>query len=141
MDKDTYLLHGYRYIGLNPVRACMTTDPPHDRGSSHAGNAFAHDDPLILPHASYFALGATRERRCAAYRTRAMETLAEDDLDAIAPGSTPNTPSATIASVWPSKPNHHAALVPPRSANHTSLPRSEQVQPDYCFWRYFTVFV
>ena len=38
---------------------------------------------LIQPHASYLALGATREQRCAAYRTLAMETLAQDDIDAI----------------------------------------------------------
>lgn len=83
VDRETYLLHCYRYIELNPVRARMITDPRHYPWSSHACNAFGRDDPLIQPHAGYLALGATREQRCAAYRTLAMETLAQDDIDAI----------------------------------------------------------
>ncbi len=51
--------------------------------SSHACNAFGRDDPLVHPHASYLALGATGEQRCAAYRTLALETLAQDDIDAV----------------------------------------------------------
>ena len=50
-------------------------NPDRNRGQSAL--------PLIQPHASYLALGATGEQRCAAYRTLAMETLARDDIDAI----------------------------------------------------------
>ena len=80
VDRETYLLHCYRYIELNPVRARMTTDPLHYPWSSHSCNAF---DPLIHPHDSYLALGATPEQRCAAYRTLAMEALSQDEIDAI----------------------------------------------------------
>jgi putative transposase len=83
VDRETYLLHCYRYIELNPVRARMTIDPLHYPWSSHSFNAFGRNDPLIQPHDSYLALGATSEQRCAAYRALAMETLSQDDTDAI----------------------------------------------------------
>ncbi len=41
VDSETYLLHCYRYIELNPVRARMTTDPLHYPWSSHASNVSA----------------------------------------------------------------------------------------------------
>lgn len=83
VDRDTHLLHCYRYIELNPMRARMTADPIDYPWSSHACNAFGRDDPLVHPHANYLALGNTRSERCAAYRTLAMEALSEDDLNTI----------------------------------------------------------
>jgi len=83
VDNESYLLHSYRYIELNPGRDRMTTDPRHYPWSSHVSNAFGRDDPLIHPPASPLALAANREQRCAAYRTLAMETLSQDDIDAI----------------------------------------------------------
>lgn len=83
VDRDTYLMHCYRYIELNPVRARMTADPIDYPWSSHACNAFGHDDPLIHPHANHLALGNTREERCATYRALAMEVLPQENLDAI----------------------------------------------------------
>ena len=82
VDGEIYLLPCYRYIELNPVRARMTSDPQHYSWSSHASNAFGRDDQLIHLH-SYLALGNSHQERCAAYRTLAMETLLQDDLDAI----------------------------------------------------------
>jgi putative transposase len=83
VDRDTYLLRCYRYIELNPVRARMCADPADYPWSSHRANALGHDDPLIHPHPNYQALGATREARCAAYRDIAMETLSDEDIEAI----------------------------------------------------------
>jgi putative transposase len=83
VDSETYLLHCYRYIELNPVRARMTTDPLHYPWSSHASNAFGRDDPLIQPHESYLALGADRQQRCTAYRALTLETLSTDDVETI----------------------------------------------------------
>jgi putative transposase len=83
VDRETYLLHCYRYIELNPVRACMVADPIDYTWSSHACNAFNRHDPLIHFHPAYAALGATDEERCVAYRSLAMENLSQDDLDAI----------------------------------------------------------
>lgn len=83
VDSETYLLRCYRYIELNPVGARMTTDPRHYPWSSHACNAFGHDDPLVHPHESYLALGADRQHRCAAYRALTLETLSSDDIEAI----------------------------------------------------------
>ena len=83
LDRETYLLHCYRYIELNPVRARMTADPIDYAWSSHAHNAFGHADPLIDPHSAYLALGSTDAERHDAYRALAMENLPRDDLDAI----------------------------------------------------------
>ena len=83
MDRKTYLLHCYRYIELNPVRARMTADPLDYPWSSHAHNAFGYDDPLIHPHADYLALGITDDERHRTYRALAMENLSQDHLDAI----------------------------------------------------------
>lgn len=83
VDRETYLLHCYRYIELNPVRARMTADPLDYAWSSHAHNAFGHDDPLIHPHPVNLALGRTDEERYNAYRTLAMENLSQNHLDAI----------------------------------------------------------
>lgn len=83
VDRDTYLLRCYRYIELNPVRARMCADPADYPWSSHAANAFGRDDVVVHPHPNYRALGATKEERCAAYRAIAMETLADEDIEAI----------------------------------------------------------
>jgi len=83
VDRETYLLHCYRYIELNPVRARMTADPLDYAWSSHAHNAFGRDDPLIHPHPTYLALGRTDQERHRAYRALAVENLPQDHLDAI----------------------------------------------------------
>ncbi|MEO6924443.1 MAG: transposase [Bryocella sp.] len=83
VDRETYLLHCYRYIELNPVRARTTLDPLDYLWSSHAQNAFGKDDPLIHPHPDYLALGSTDQERHSAYRALAMENLSQDHLEAI----------------------------------------------------------
>ena len=83
VDRDTYLLHCYRYIELNPVRARMVTAPEDYRWSSHAANASGIPDPLVHPHPNYIALGATDTARQENYRALVRQVLSDDDLQAI----------------------------------------------------------
>lgn len=77
VDSEHYLLRCYRYIELNPVRARMVDDPGNYRWSSHACNAMGTDDWLVTPHASYLALGASQQERCAAYSELVSQGLSE----------------------------------------------------------------
>lgn len=63
-----YLLSCMRYIEDNPVRAGLAADPGAYRWSSFCANAWGRDDPVVTPHALYFALGRSPERRRARYR-------------------------------------------------------------------------
>ena len=80
VDSDSYLLRCYRYIELNPVRACMVADPNDYRWSSYASHADGKVDALLKPHPNYMALGHTPDERCTAYRALVAETLSADDL-------------------------------------------------------------
>lgn len=50
VDSDRYLLQCYRYIELNPVRACMVSDPAHYAWSGHGCNALGKNTALLHPH-------------------------------------------------------------------------------------------
>jgi len=63
-----YLMSCFRYIELNPVRACIVRDPADYPWSSYRRNAWVRPDTLLTEHGEYAALGATREVRAAAYR-------------------------------------------------------------------------
>ena len=67
--RDRYLLHCYRYIDLNPVRARMTDDAPSFPWSSAAGHCGYRLDPCLTPHPAYTALGTTGLERAANYRS------------------------------------------------------------------------
>jgi len=83
VDRDSYLLHGYRYIELNPVRARMVDDPAGYRWSSHGANALGQHDALVTPHANFLALDPDPCRRQATYRELVRQAISEDDLIAI----------------------------------------------------------
>jgi len=70
-----YLLSCMRYIEENPVRAGLAGDPDAYRWSSFGANAWGRDDPLVMPHALYFALGRSPERRRARYRAMFWRAL------------------------------------------------------------------
>lgn len=64
-----YLLSCMRYIEDNPVRAGLTANPDAYRWSSFGANAWGRDDPVVSPHALYYALGRSPEARRARYRS------------------------------------------------------------------------
>ena len=67
-QEEDYLLACQRYIELNPVRAEMVKHPAEYRWSSYRANAQGENDPLIVPHSLYTALGSDPGSRQAAYR-------------------------------------------------------------------------
>ena len=83
VDSESYLLHCYRYIDLNPVRARMTEDPLSFSWSSAAANCGHRADSLLAPHPTYIALGTTADERASIYRGILKEALSDDDLHAI----------------------------------------------------------
>ena len=65
---ETYVLACYRYIELNPVRACMVDHPADYPWSSYRFNGQGMADELLTPHPEYVALGASSEAGCRNYR-------------------------------------------------------------------------
>lgn len=68
VDAEKYLLHCYRYIELNPVRAGMVKSPEEYKWSSYAVNALGKEAMLCTPHSLYIQLGGNTHERAAAYR-------------------------------------------------------------------------
>ena len=50
VEDDVYLLHPYRYIELNPVRALMVVEPSEYTWSSYQVNALGKVSNLCSPH-------------------------------------------------------------------------------------------
>ncbi len=83
VDSDRYALTVCRYIELNPVRAAMTALPEEYRWSSvhtHLGMA---RDPLITPHSTYLALGATSEERVVEYGKWLRAGMEDEEISTI----------------------------------------------------------
>ncbi len=80
---DAYLMHCYRYIELNPVRAHMVQTPGEYRWSSFRANAQGERHPLITPHALFRGLGKGPDERRAAYRELFGHHLSDDLLHTI----------------------------------------------------------
>lgn len=66
--EESYVLACYRYIELNPVRACMVDHPAEYRWSSYRFNAQGEASRFLLKHAVYEGLGSNDGVREAAYR-------------------------------------------------------------------------
>lgn len=65
-QEEIYVLICYRYIELNPVRACMVNDPSDYPWSSYGANALGAQNALLTPHMLYTGLAReTSERQCA----------------------------------------------------------------------------
>jgi len=77
IETDRYLFACYRYVELNAVRAGIVREPRAYAWSSHAFNAYGSNDPVVIPHERYVALGEDPEARQAAYR--ALFSLPLDD--------------------------------------------------------------
>lgn len=68
VQTEIYLLHCYRYIEMNPVRAGMVDDPSAYRWSSYHCNALGVESELCTPHHEYLKLGKGPEARLENYR-------------------------------------------------------------------------
>jgi putative transposase len=68
VEEETYLLHLYRYIELNPVRAGMVDDPSLYLWSSYQINALGKMSELFRAHPLYLALGDNPSERQSNYR-------------------------------------------------------------------------
>ena len=83
VQAEPYLLACYRYIELNPVRACMVDHPGEYRWSSYHANAVGAADKRITRHDLYDALGQTAESRQYTYRELFTNALDKDIVHAI----------------------------------------------------------
>ena len=83
VDSETYLLTLYRYIELNPVRACMVGHAAEYPWSSYQHNALGKEIKLISGHSKYMELGEDPESRQKNYRTLFCGHMKEEDIKAI----------------------------------------------------------
>ena len=68
VQEETYLMQVYRYIEMNPVRACMVDEPADYFWSSYQCNALGKKSDLLTPHSIYTRLGRNEQARQLAYR-------------------------------------------------------------------------
>jgi putative transposase len=83
VEDGDHLMRCHRYIELNPLRAVMVADPGDYPWSSHQCNAFGAYDPLVSHHAGYLLLSDNPVERLRVYRALVMNTVDQDELDAI----------------------------------------------------------
>lgn len=81
IESERYLIACMAYIELNPVRAGLVAHPAEYPWSSYAHQTGMHHDPLITPHALYWALGNTPFSRQAAYKSVVDAGLGADDIN------------------------------------------------------------
>jgi putative transposase len=77
-QNESYALHCYRYIELNPVRAHMTSHPGDYRWSSYRYNGGGLDNDLVTPHSSYLSLGDNAPQRQKAYQSMVESGVGEE---------------------------------------------------------------
>ena len=92
VDVEDYLLACYRYIELNPVRACMVEHPADYRWSSYAVNAGLKSRGKLLAHDVFQRLGDNSESRSHAYRELFSTELEKGMIHDIQRASTFSTP-------------------------------------------------
>jgi len=76
-ESARYVLACYRYIELNPVRACIVGYPAAYVWSSYAVNSGTRTDPLISAHHEFVALGESEHHRFSSYRALVEQQLEE----------------------------------------------------------------
>ena len=77
---DGELLICYRHIELNPIRAGIADRPASYPWSSHSHNALGRPSSIVVPHASYLALGDINAQRQSVYRSLFQEGPALGNL-------------------------------------------------------------
>jgi putative transposase len=80
---ERYLMVCHRYIELNPVRACIVSEPASYPWSSYQNNAYGFENKLITRHALYSRMGNDPKSRQSAYRALFEELLGDDMLDRV----------------------------------------------------------
>ena len=83
IQTERYLLACMVYIDLNPVRAGIVAAAADFAWSSHRHYAGAAVDPLVSPHAQWWALGNTPYEREARYREAVAQGLPERERAAL----------------------------------------------------------
>ena len=82
-QEEEYALRCYRYIELNPVRACMVSHPREYPWSSFHSNRDGACGGLLGPHWSYLSLGKDKRERARAYTALIESQLSEEQLHEI----------------------------------------------------------
>ncbi|HXM80347.1 MAG TPA: transposase [Burkholderiales bacterium] len=82
-ESASYVLACYRYIELNPVRACIVGRPDDYLWSSFRANSGERSESLVSPHPEYLALGTHTTARSAAYIGLFANPLEPSLLDGI----------------------------------------------------------
>jgi len=80
VESDRHFFERKRYIGLNPVRASVVSNPADYRWSSFAHNALGRPDACITEHELYRRLGADSDARRQAYRVIVAEVMSDVSL-------------------------------------------------------------
>ena len=83
IGSEAYALTCYRYIELNPVRACMVVSPEEYPWSSYQFNANGKKNDLVTPHDLYQRLGLSAAERSKAYRALFNGLFPESDVNQI----------------------------------------------------------
>lgn len=83
IETDYYLLACYRYIELNPVRAGLAQSPAGFAWSSFQTNACGKHSDMIVPHATYQALGDNALARLKAYNALFTKQMTDEELQDI----------------------------------------------------------
>lgn len=78
-ESARYVLACYRYVELNPVRACMVADAGSYPWSSFRANTGTCVDASLVPHMELLALGAGEVQRRDAYK-QLFDSALENDL-------------------------------------------------------------
>lgn len=93
LPADASLLACMAYIDLNPVRAGQVAEARNYPWSSHGHYVGMRSDPLVTPHAVFWALGNTPFEREAAYAAIVQAGVSVDQQAAL---------TASVLSGWPS---------------------------------------
>ena len=80
IDTEAYWFTCMRYVELNPVRAGLVLDPADYQWSGHRANALGIEDPVIVPHSLYLALGDSPANRQRSWRELSREGLSSEQL-------------------------------------------------------------
>ena len=83
VTSDEYAIACYRYIELNPLRACMVAHPSKYGWSSYNANVGAAPHSFVKPHPSFSALALQDSHRIAAYRDLCDTPLPQPLIDEI----------------------------------------------------------